>query len=77
MLSAGFAVTVYKDLKPGDDHAKDNDGDAKCSAAGDLFLENQDSHDEDPDEAGRGDAGHDRYRHMDQSHLIDHQSGEQ
>ena len=64
-------------LQPGDDHAQDDNGNAKGSAAGELLMKDQDVHDIDTDKTGRRDTGHYRYRHMDQGNLIDHQGGEE
>lgn len=64
-------------LKAGDDHSQNDDGDAEGSAAGDLFLQDQNAHDEDPDKTGGGNAGHYGHRHVDQGYLVDHKGGEQ
>ena len=45
-------------LQAGDNYSQNDDGDAESSAAGHLLLKDQDTHDEDPDEAGCRDAGH-------------------
>ncbi len=64
-------------LQAGDNYSQNDDGDAESSAAGHLLLKDQDTHDEDPDEAGCRDAGHYGHRYMDQSHLVDHQGREE
>ena len=68
---------MVRRLQSGNNNSQDYDGDAERSAPGHLLFENENAHDKDPHEAGRRDAGHDGYRHMDQGHLVDHQRGKQ
>ena len=62
---------------PGNDDAGDDDGDAEGLAGGDLLLEDEGAHDKDPDEAGRGDAGHDGEGNVAQGDLVDGQGQEE